>query len=176
MAFLVGTRICEYCIWKVTHLGQIAAACSPSLPCSRWPYRCPLCSNLVGRENVISTVFLFMHLICNKYHVFIIAGHSPARTFWYIIMWCVDALWRAEKVELLQAALIASPYVLFHLNTLLALFIKPIKHSCRPAKSLLVHSDKAVLLPHTWGTVYTMCFSPLKIILKGLLTKDLQHI
>lgn len=34
-----------------------------------------------------------------------------------------------------RAALMASPNVPVHLDTLLALFIKPIKHSCRPAKS-----------------------------------------
>ena len=47
-----------------------------------------------------------------------------------------------EKVELLQAALMASPCVPFHLDTLLALFIKAIKHSYRPAKSPLVRCDK----------------------------------
>lgn len=146
----------EYCNKKVTHLGQIAAACSPSLPCSRWPCRCPLCSTLVERETkgeergmlLAQCYFHVFHLY--KYPVFIGAGQSPPRTL-YIFMQSTDALTLAEKVELVKT----SANVPFHLNTLLAITShKALLKACKEPTGVLWQAKGYPIATHfkmTWG-------------------------
>ena len=168
---------------QAPYLGQTAAACSPSPPCSRSPCRCPLCSTLLEREREKEEFYQpRVGFMCLIWGFFTATDQSSPQIYHYCAGYrCTPKGWE-KTVELTQASLMASPRVLLHLNTLLALFIKPIKNSCRPAQSPLVLCDKPRLLQchalfKRLEGLQTPCAPCLtsNAPLRRMFTEDLQH-